>query len=209
MAGLTRERIVDAALDLLDEQGIDGLTVRALASRLGVRAPALYWHVRDKTELLDEMGTEIRRRITAALPAAPDRDWILAVGDYARAVRSIHLQHRDGARTFSGTRLTDPAVLAGTEPWLAAVTGRGVELATVVAAVEVLDAFTIGFVIEEQERAQSAPERYDPAVREEALRDAPLVRASGALIFADSDQRFERDLAVVLAGIAATSRGSR
>ena len=45
--------IVQAALDLLDETGMDGLTVRALASRLGVQAPALYWHVPSKQALLD------------------------------------------------------------------------------------------------------------------------------------------------------------
>jgi TetR/AcrR family transcriptional regulator, tetracycline repressor protein len=45
---LTKAAIVQAALDLLDEAGTDGLTLRALASRLGVQAPALYWHVASK-----------------------------------------------------------------------------------------------------------------------------------------------------------------
>ena len=44
---------VAVALDLLDEAGLDGLTLRQLAGRLGIRAPTLYWHVRDKRELLD------------------------------------------------------------------------------------------------------------------------------------------------------------
>ncbi|HEX8806526.1 MAG TPA: TetR family transcriptional regulator, partial [Candidatus Aquilonibacter sp.] len=61
--GLSRETIVQAALELLNELGIDGLTVRALASRLGVRAPTLYWHVKNKQELLDEMATEVWRQI--------------------------------------------------------------------------------------------------------------------------------------------------
>ena len=60
--GLNRADIVQAALDLLDEKGIDAVTVRAVATRLGVKAPALYWHVENKQALLDEMGTEIQRR---------------------------------------------------------------------------------------------------------------------------------------------------
>jgi TetR/AcrR family tetracycline transcriptional repressor len=43
-------------LDVLDEVGIDGLTVRLLAGRLGVKSPALYWHLRNKQELLDAMA---------------------------------------------------------------------------------------------------------------------------------------------------------
>ena len=52
--GLTKASIVAAALHLLDEVGMDGMTVRALAAKLDVKAPALYWHVRDKAEL-DEL----------------------------------------------------------------------------------------------------------------------------------------------------------
>ncbi|MGH7776659.1 MAG: TetR family transcriptional regulator, partial [Candidatus Dormibacterales bacterium] len=51
--GLTRGGVVSAALDLLRTDGLDGLTMRALADRLGVKAASLYWHVRDRDELLD------------------------------------------------------------------------------------------------------------------------------------------------------------
>ena len=46
--GINKERIVAAALELLNDKGMDALTVRALAARLDVQAPALYWHVRNK-----------------------------------------------------------------------------------------------------------------------------------------------------------------
>jgi AcrR family transcriptional regulator len=49
---LSRERIVDAAIELLDEQGEDGLTFRALATRLATGSGAIYWHVANKSELL-------------------------------------------------------------------------------------------------------------------------------------------------------------
>jgi AcrR family transcriptional regulator len=49
--GLTRERLVGAALELVNEGGLDALSMRALADRLDVKAASLYWHVRDRREL--------------------------------------------------------------------------------------------------------------------------------------------------------------
>lgn len=49
---LSRERIVDAAIELLDDEGEDGLTFRALATRLATGAGAIYWHIRNKDEVL-------------------------------------------------------------------------------------------------------------------------------------------------------------
>jgi TetR/AcrR family tetracycline transcriptional repressor len=63
---VNRERIVIVALDLLDENGLAGLTLRELAGRLGIRAPTLYWHVRDKRELLDLLAAAILDEALAA-----------------------------------------------------------------------------------------------------------------------------------------------
>jgi len=51
--------VVLVALKLLDEVGLDGLTLRRLAAELGVQAPALYWHFANKRELLDHMAQAI------------------------------------------------------------------------------------------------------------------------------------------------------
>ena len=48
---LDRQRIITEAIGVLDENGLDGVTVRKLAQRLGVQAPTLYWHIRNKAEL--------------------------------------------------------------------------------------------------------------------------------------------------------------
>ena len=205
--GLTRQRIVAAALELLDEEGIDRLTVRALAQRLDVKPPALYWHVRDKQELLDEMGTEIQRRVNAAIDRLP-ADIALEPGlaEYARILRREYLEHRDGARTFSGTRITDPVVLRAQEPWLERWVGAGVSLTDVVDAAELVTSFVVGFVIEEQERSQSSQERYSVDVRDEALgQGVPLVVAAGH-VRGDGESRFERQLGIVLDGVAGLLR---
>lgn len=205
--GITRERIVDAALDVLDESGIDGVTLRAVASRLDVRAPALYWHVSSKQQLLDEMGTEIQRRVQHALDGIdPDATWQQGLVAYAGILRREYLAHRDGARTFSGTRLTDPDVLRAQEPWLERWVASGLDLIEAMDAAEVVTSYVVGFVIEEQERAQSAasdPDRYSVAVRDAALGDeAPLVAEAGH-DRGDPGTRFARQLDLVLSGLAA------
>lgn len=208
--GITRERIVAAALELLNEKGMDALTVRALASRLGVGAPALYWHVRNKQELLDEMSTAVMRRVAEALSGVPSGSgWRDGVADYARVLRSEYLLHRDGARIFSGTRISDPEVVRGKEPWLARLTAAGFTLTEADDVLDVVTAFVVGFVIEEQERGQSAdtdPDRYSLAGRDVWLGEgAELVKAAGHLRD-DGDQRFERQLGIVLDGFAARLR---
>lgn len=203
---LNKARIVDGAFALLDEVGIDGLTVRALANRLGVKAPALYWHFESKQALLDEMGTEVTRRIGAILDELPDDiELSRAVRSYAMAMRLEYLQHRDGARTFSGTRLTDPSVLRRQERSLASWTRQGFALEQIVDCFEIITSFVVGFVIEEQERAQSATERYDLDRRDAAVGDDhPLTVAAGHLIFRSADERFARQLDVIIPAL--TSR---
>ncbi|HEY8478963.1 MAG TPA: TetR/AcrR family transcriptional regulator C-terminal domain-containing protein [Spirillospora sp.] len=207
--GITRERIVTTALELLNDEGMDALTVRALASRLDVGAPALYWHVRNKQELLDEMGTFVMRRVTDALSKIPPSgSWRDDLASYARVLRSEYLLYRDGARIFSGTRLVDPSVVRAKESWLARLTEAGFTLQQADDATDVITAFVVGFVIEEQERTQSEPGRYSVAERDAWLGEgADLVKAAGH-IRDEGDPRFERHLAVVLDGLTALLNGS-
>jgi TetR/AcrR family transcriptional regulator, tetracycline repressor protein len=200
---LTRSQVVDAALEVLDDGGIDAVTVRSVAARLGVKAPALYWHVAGKQELLDEMGTEIQRRIMAAVPS-PDEagSWSAQAMAFAHAMRREYLRHKDGARTFSGTRLTDPAVLQAQEPLLAAWTAADLTLDEAVEVGQLIAAFVVGYVIEEQERAQSAPRRYDLDRRTDAVgEDFPLVARAGRVLAESPAARFDRLLDTILAGI--------
>lgn len=205
--GISRELIVQTALDLLDEEGIDGVTARALANRLGVRAPALYWHMSNKQEILDEMGTEIRRRVAARLEAESDvQGWHDQLAVFARALRAEYLAHRNGARTFAGTKLTDPDVLRAQEQWLARWVDSGLAVEDGVAAAQLVTAFVVGFVIDEQERG--AEQRYllaepDPS----SVAEVPLVREAGQHLFTDRDQRFELYLDMVLTGIGVRLSG--
>ena len=202
--GLSKAAVVQAGLDVLNDAGIDGVTVRAVASRLGVQAPALYWHVRDKQDLLDEMATEIWRRVTAELAAPPDgQPWDQAMAEFAAITRRALLSHRDGAKVFSGTYLTDASVLQAQEAGLAQMIQQGFTLAGVIRAYSLLYSFTVGFCIEEQAAAQAAAsgdDRYSLARRAERLDSHahPLAAQAGPEIFGDPDARFADLVGVII-----------
>jgi len=185
---------VQAALDLLDEAGMDGLTVRALASRLGVQAPALYWHVRNKQALLDEMATLIWRRVSdvmAGLP--PDRPWREVMSTYAVTIRAELLRHRDGAKAFSGTTLTDPDVVRRQEYTLHNLISQGFALPDAVRGLLLINNFTIGFCVEEQAVRQVTASGDDRYLRRAELigpDTAPLAVEAGQVIFGEPDTRF-------------------
>ena len=113
------------ALDLLNETGLDGLTLRAIAKELDVKAPALYWHFKDKQALLDEMATEMVRGAAADLAGTPDADWQTSVTTAMRALRRMLLRYRDGAKVYSGTYFTDTSYAAPVEVQLRRLTEAG------------------------------------------------------------------------------------
>ncbi|CAM5248852.1 TetR/AcrR family transcriptional regulator OS=Streptomyces tendae OX=1932 GN=GUR47_16425 PE=4 SV=1 [Streptomyces tendae] len=98
--------MADTALRLLNEVGLDGLTLRAIAKELDVKAPALYWHFKDKQALLDEMATEMYRRMVAGRRLDPADTWRERLRKANRGLRDALLGYRDGAKVYSGSRFT-------------------------------------------------------------------------------------------------------
>ena len=194
--GLAKAEIVRAALETLDAEGLDGLTLRRVAARLDVQAPALYWHVRNKQELLDEMGTEVWRRISLRMAErAVDEPWREAMAAYGSVVREELLRHRDGAKMAAGTTLTDVEILRRGEPRLAGMMAQGFTVRSATQATVLLHNFVIGFCIEEQAVIQAKAagdgryslERRDERVDSEAF---PLIAEAGRELFEDDERRF-------------------
>jgi AcrR family transcriptional regulator len=95
--GLTRERLVGAALELIDEEGLEGLSMRALADRLQVKAASLYWHVRDRDELLELLADGILESVSRPRPRATWRETVQAT---AEALRRGVSAHKDANRVL-------------------------------------------------------------------------------------------------------------
>lgn len=91
MTKLTRDQIVAAAVDLLDAEGMDGLSMRRLGARLGSGATSLYWHVPSKDELASAAMDHVLTELELADPAQVG--WRAAAESLARGMRAIVTSH--------------------------------------------------------------------------------------------------------------------
>ncbi len=168
-APLDRRRVADTALTLLNEVGLDGLTLRAIARELDVKAPALYWHFKDKQALLDEMATEMFRRMTDGIELDPADSWQERLLRSNRVLRRTLLAYRDGAKVFSGTRFTGLEHAEQQEANLRLLTSAGLTLTQAARALQTTFLYTLGFVAEEQ----GVEPRPGSAARASTSRPAP------------------------------------
>ena len=94
MNGLSRASLVSAALGLVQDEGLEALTMRGLADRLNVKAASLYWHVRDRRELLELLAESILEKV----PATRGTNWRLGVLNAAAALRMALVSQQDADR---------------------------------------------------------------------------------------------------------------
>ncbi|MBO0702658.1 MAG: TetR/AcrR family transcriptional regulator C-terminal domain-containing protein [Candidatus Dormibacteraeota bacterium] len=208
---LTRESIVDAALTVLDRDGMDALSMRRVADLLGTGPASLYWHVRNKEELLQLLF----ERLTADLPLPPPEParWREQLRDLARAMRAQAHQHRDAARLSLGRVPSGPA-FARTSEWLfellapLGIPDRVVGLLGDTAAL-----FVGAFALEE---ALGVASPTGEALGERAIADMfrgyleslpeqrfpHLVRAAAVLFEPGREERFEFGVDLLLRGLA-------
>jgi AcrR family transcriptional regulator len=112
---LTRQAIVEAALRVLDRDGMDALSMRKVGEELGTGAASLYWHVRNKDELLQLVFEAVSEE--TALPAPDPSRWQQQLRDLAREMRRSMNRHRDVARISLG-RIPAGPTLANYSEWL-------------------------------------------------------------------------------------------
>lgn len=120
--GTGADRIVSAALDQLDASGLDGLTMRRVAERLGVQLNTVYWHVTGKPALLEMMADALLADCARDLPPAP---WPDRVRTLATRLRDGLLSRRDGARLVGPTLPTGPHGTAVTDALTRTFTAAG------------------------------------------------------------------------------------
>jgi AcrR family transcriptional regulator len=209
---LNREAVVNAALLLLDEAGLDGLSMRNLADRLGIRAASLYWYLHDKQELLELVADTISRDAQAPDPRAPWRSQLEA---FEREYRRVLLAHPDAAYVFARTVPAGPHRLRLVDLALAALLAAGFRGLDALRAGRLLADYVESFVQEEALEARllselgsagpGAEDRLADLGRQfvEAPADTYPSIAALALYLPDldNDARFEFGLRVVLDGL--------
>ncbi|MFE2377571.1 TetR/AcrR family transcriptional regulator C-terminal domain-containing protein [Streptomyces sp. NPDC059398] len=204
-ARLTRAATVESALELLDEVGIDALTMRRLADRLGVQAGALYRHFATKQDLLTAMADQILGTVTAP---GPDEVWSAQLLHLARSMRQALLARRDGARVYGGTHSSGPHTLALAEATVSALRTAGFDDADAARALFTVTNFVLGNTLEEQAAQPDGAGRPAGAalVRDAVLQGGfPHLKAVlPELTGADLADYFEFGLNVVVSGLRAT-----
>ncbi|MFD1413685.1 TetR/AcrR family transcriptional regulator C-terminal domain-containing protein [Oceanobacillus jeddahense] len=147
---LKKQQIIKEALELLNESGLEGVTLRKLASRLDVQAPALYWHFKNKHVLVNEMAETILQTefhdLTGRKNDEPWQDWLLKL---FHRLRKALLSYTDGGRVVAGAHLSltmaDVSELA-----IRTLVNAGLNLQQSRLIVLTATRFTFGHVIEEQ-----------------------------------------------------------
>jgi AcrR family transcriptional regulator len=209
---LTRERVVAEALAVISADGVDALSMRGLAGRLGVVPGALYRHVRGKEQLCDLVVDGVLAEVDTG--AGRTNGWGGQVKVLATRLRTVLEDHPGIAGLLKTRDPLGPHSLALAEAFLAALQQAGLPARQTALAFSLVYDYTLGFALSDrttvnEQRVQDSATRHQlhaffrslPADR------FPVLAAVGEHIWAGNrDQRFTAGLDTLLAGLQATQR---
>ncbi|HXF37228.1 MAG TPA: TetR/AcrR family transcriptional regulator C-terminal domain-containing protein [Actinomycetota bacterium] len=205
---LSRERVVRAALELVDREGLEALSMRRLGAELGVEAMSLYNHVRDKDDLL---GAVTELALSRFRVPEPSGDWAEDARRAAREWRRLFLEHPSLIRLLAERNepLRSPAALGPMEHALDILARAGLTPREAVQAFHAFGGYIFGFVMMEQGIMLTGD---DPVRRRahvemaEAVEAAHLPRLREAmpdLMECDGDEQFVFGLELLIEGLRA------
>jgi TetR/AcrR family tetracycline transcriptional repressor len=214
---LTRDRVVAAAMHIMDAEGLDAVTMRRIAREVGVEAMSLYHHVRDKEDLLDGICAMVMREFRYP---DEDRPWIEVARDGAREWRRVLREHPNVIALWADRQrpMTELEALMPMEFALRVIARAGIDEREGVLVFNVLGGYIMGVVMMEvgamfsagtTRPSPSGPRAVHSKLPEEAVAGSLpaetlpcLVAALPYLAECDPDEQFEFGLDLLLAGIA-------
>ena len=219
---LSRERVLVSAMDLADAEGISAITMRRLASDLGVEAMSLYYHVPGKQGLLDGLAEAVLAEINAAVATrvSPDDPWPTALRRRCLAAREVMVRHR-WAPALLGSRSSIPKGLYPYyEEILATMVRGGLSYHLGHKAIHALGTMVLGFTQELFSPDTDGGTMDEEATEAEfAAMDAVLPHLTAMVAaevhdheedplgWCDSQNEFEFTLDLLLDGLARASEG--
>jgi TetR/AcrR family tetracycline transcriptional repressor len=201
MAGdpLTREKIVDAALVVLEREGIHGLSMRKLAQELDAGAATLYWHVGDKEQLLNLLLDRIVGE--NEVPDADPEHWQEQLKAFARSTRRMFKRRRDAAQLSMGRIPNGPHSLPVLERALALLASAALP-PRVISYASDLFALYIGAFAYEESMPPPDTEQMGEFLKTLPPEQFPLMTGlADDLMAGDADERFEWALDLLIAGL--------
>jgi TetR/AcrR family transcriptional regulator, tetracycline repressor protein len=205
---VNREILARGALKLLNEVGLEQLTLRRLGKGLKVQAAAMYWHFKKKEELIDEMATMVLAEAAPNLiPAGGQPDWKAWLVAFGSGLRKTLLRYRDGARMVAGTRLTNTEYMKTAEAVGGQLVESGFTVRQTVVLLSTVYNYTLSSVMEEQAVFPTPGKRsnqYDIRKRSEELAGEalPLLRQAGPILFDQFERRYKEGLDLIVQGAA-------
>ena len=208
---LTRERILDCALKLVDERGLSGFSIRSLGDKLGVRGMAVYYYFPSKTDIMDALVAELMGQVDLAAEEADWRERIRRLHLSLRAVILLHPSLLPAVilRPFN----TVPAVRI-TETVLDILLNAGFDEKHALHAYQALRAYVLGYTMTETVGFLSDPPSWDnrERMRIQDYADNGFTRMlqviPAAAVF-DHDEDYEDGLEAMLSGLQGVLAESR
>src|SRR5919198_2241128 len=154
---LTRERVLQAALELADAGGFHSLSMRKVAAKLGVEAMSLYNHVANKEDIVDGLVDVVFSEIEVPPPGSVD--WKTAMRQRAISVREALNRHRWAVGLMEGRMNPGPASLRNHDAVMGCLREAGFSFRAAVHAYSVMDAYIYGFALQEKNLPFETPDQ--------------------------------------------------
>ncbi|PLP58408.1 hypothetical protein CYK37_16050 [Mesorhizobium loti] len=197
-ASLDEKRVLDAAFRTLDAHGFSGLTIRRIADELGVKNPALYWHFKNKQEIIDGMAGRLLDNMTTGDGETPD-NWRVWLEEAAQLYRRALFSVRDGAEVLSNANLSRSRHFAEFSRHIEFFISQGFTTRDATVGMVTVFNYTLGMTYEQQADANLAVQ-IDAA-------DRTLVAPMGVTrVDIARDELFKSGLEVILDGLALRHR---
>jgi AcrR family transcriptional regulator len=197
---LSRDLIVDAAVRILDAEGVDALTVRRLGEELGTGSATLYWYVGSKDELGELVYDHVMGEIE--LPEPDPQRWQDQLKELARQAYRVMLRHNDAVRLSLGRVPVGPNMLRIMEWSLALFRGAGIDDRAAGYFGDIFGRYLDASVLEVTSRGGPAPEQVGEYFASlPAERFPNMVALTATMMGADDDERFEFGLDLLVRGL--------
>ncbi|MFD9889844.1 TetR/AcrR family transcriptional regulator C-terminal domain-containing protein [Amycolatopsis sp. NPDC059027] len=197
------ETVARAALALVGSGGLESLTMRKLATSLGVQLPTLYRLFENKQALLDEMAETITAGVSERV-RFDGADWAENVTVFAREMRESLLAQRDGARIVGGSYVTKQHTMTLGDRTLAMLDAAGFPEETALWTLTTIFSYVLGETLEQQGASGTEAETFTAALDPTAY---PRLSIATIGRFLDFDGRFEFGLRVLVTGLRAELGG--
>jgi AcrR family transcriptional regulator len=209
-APITRDAILEAALRVMDQEGMDSLSMRRVADELGTGPASLYWHVHNKDELLQLLFERLNDEVE--LPEPDPSCWQDQLRDLGRQVRALGRRHRDYARISLGRVPSGPSLARLAEWIFQLLIPVGIPEQVIAYCGDLMSLYVGAYAFEESLgppsptgeplSAEQIGAMFRDYLQSLPAEQFPHVHRAGDLLFAgNADDRFEFGLDVLIRGI--------